>query len=106
MRAIINHRLWPENKACAVSICFDDGLPSQISLAMPLLNQYRVASTFYLPSLWMEALDHPLKQRMIDPWKLAIDSGHEIGNHTRSHPCTTNFDWVKDIPCGPLESMS
>jgi peptidoglycan/xylan/chitin deacetylase (PgdA/CDA1 family) len=89
-----------------VSLCFDDGLLSQIYLALPLLSQYGMSATFYLSSLWMEGLGATAKDRMIAPWIAASAAGHEIGNHTRSHPCTTNFGWVKQNRCEPLEDMS
>jgi len=32
----------------------------------------------------------------LEGWKRAVASGHEIGNHTMTHPCTGNYDWSAD----------
>ena len=32
-------------------------------------------------------------RRRLDGWKRAVASGHEIGSHSVSHPCTGNFPW-------------
>ena len=29
-------------------------------------------------------------------WQQAIAAGHEIGNHTLTHPCSGNFPWSRD----------
>lgn len=29
-------------------------------------------------------------------WRRAAQAGHEIANHTVSHPCSGNFDWSRD----------
>jgi peptidoglycan/xylan/chitin deacetylase (PgdA/CDA1 family) len=31
-----------------------------------------------------------------DGWKAAVEAGHEIGNHTMSHPCSGNFNSSRD----------
>jgi peptidoglycan/xylan/chitin deacetylase (PgdA/CDA1 family) len=28
-------------------------------------------------------------------WKRAVVAGHEIGNHSMSHPCSGNFEWAR-----------
>jgi peptidoglycan/xylan/chitin deacetylase (PgdA/CDA1 family) len=30
-------------------------------------------------------------EKRLDGWKRAVANGHEIGNHTDSHPCTVNY---------------
>jgi hypothetical protein len=32
----------------------------------------------------------------IPDWKAAAGRGHEIGNHTMTHPCSGNFTWSRD----------
>ncbi len=34
-------------------------------------------------------------EKRLDGWKKAVASGHEIGNHTLSHPCSGNFAWSR-----------
>src|SRR5574341_733228 len=74
---------WPEGKRAALSLTFDDARPSQIDAGLPLLNGHGVKATFYLQP---EGL-----RKRLDGWKAAVASGHEIGNHTISHPCTGNY---------------
>lgn len=77
--------VWPGKHRCAVSLTFDDGLPSQLRVAVPLLDRYGLRATFYLcPSGgdWAERLK---------PWRVVAGEGHEIGNHSLSHPCSCNF---------------
>ncbi len=79
---------WPEGKRAAISLSFDDARPSQVDVGVPLLHRYGVKATFYVtPSR--------LKQRLTD-WKRAVAEGHEIGNHTLTHPCTGNFGWSRN----------
>lgn len=78
--------LWPENKKMALSITFDDARLSQIdSGGIALLDKYGVKGTFYLSP--ENIVEH------VDGWKKAIESGHEVGNHTTTHPCSINFGW-------------
>ncbi|MGC9327044.1 MAG: polysaccharide deacetylase family protein, partial [Candidatus Hinthialibacter sp.] len=79
---------WPEGKRCAVSLTFDDARLSQIDAGIPLLNQYNVKATFYVSP-------HSLLRR-VEGWKAAAAAGHEIGNHTMSHPCTGNYAFSRD----------
>ena len=79
---------WPEGKKCALSLTFDDARLTQIDKGIPLLNKYNVKATFYIsPERLTERLDG---------WKEALALGHEIGNHTMSHPCTGNYAFSRD----------
>lgn len=78
---------WPNGKRSAVSITFDDARESQVEFGLPILDRHNVKATFYV-SL------QPLEQRL-DAWLEALDSGHEIGNHTASHPCSGNFPFAR-----------
>ena len=79
---------WPESVTCAVSLTFDDARLSQIDKGIPLLNQYNVKATFYIsPERFLERLDG---------WKQTVSDGHEIGNHSMSHPCTGNYAFSRD----------
>jgi len=78
---------WPENRAVAVSLSFDDARPSQIDTLLPLLNEYGVKATFYVTP-------RNLPQR-IAGWRELVAAGHEVGNHTVSHPCSINFAFCR-----------
>jgi len=78
---------WPDNNKMAVSLTFDDARVSQIdSGGISILNKYNVNGTFYVSPENLSL--------HIDGWKKAIDNGHEIGNHTTTHPCSINFGWA------------
>jgi len=78
---------WPEGKRAAVSLSFDDARLSQIDRAMPILDARGVKATFYVsPGALGERLDG---------WQAAVTNGHEIANHTMTHPCSGNFIWSR-----------
>ena len=74
---------WPEGKRAAVSLTFDDARPSQIDTGLPLLEKLGIRATFYV-------LPGNVEKRL-EGWKQAAAMGHEIGNHSRTHPCTGNY---------------
>ena len=74
----------PQDKAI-VSLTYDDGLSSQITVALPQLDEFGFRGTFFLNDL----------SAYPDKWQQAAAAGHELGSHTINHPCTAAFDWVK-----------
>lgn len=79
---------WPEGKKAAISLTFDDGRSSQVLNGVPIFNRYGVKATFFVnPRATVEHLDL---------WKAAAAQGHEIGNHSLTHPCSGNFPWSRD----------
>ncbi|AWL08043.1 Chitin deacetylase [Aquirufa nivalisilvae] len=78
---------WPQGKKMALSLSFDDARGSQVTQGTPLLNQYGVKATFFLNPGAME--------KNLAGWKKAVAAGHEIGNHSTSHPCTGIFTWSR-----------
>jgi len=78
---------WPQGKRAAVSLTFDDARESQVIVGTQVLDQYGIKATFFVvPSS---------VQKQLEGWKKAVASGHEIGNHTLTHPCTHNFSWSR-----------
>jgi hypothetical protein len=75
--------VWPDGKRAALSLTFDDARLSQADFGLPVLDEQNARATFYVSF-------GALEQRL-DIWRGAIESGHEIGNHTTSHPCSGNF---------------
>ena len=78
---------WPDGKRVAVSLSFDDARASQVDVGLNVINPTGVKVTFFVTTS-SDALHSKL-----EGWKRALSSGHEIGNHTVSHPCTGNFPW-------------
>jgi peptidoglycan/xylan/chitin deacetylase (PgdA/CDA1 family) len=74
---------WPEGKKAALSLTFDDARESQVDVGIPLLDEHGVRATFYV-------LPEGARKRLAG-WKAALAKGHEVGNHSSSHPCTGNF---------------
>jgi peptidoglycan/xylan/chitin deacetylase (PgdA/CDA1 family) len=74
---------WPAGKRAAVSLTFDDARLSQVDSGIALLDRAGVKATFYLTAKNIG--------RRLDGWKRAAASGHEMANHSQSHPCTANY---------------
>jgi peptidoglycan/xylan/chitin deacetylase (PgdA/CDA1 family) len=75
--------VWPQGRRAAVSLTFDDARPSQIDAGLPLLEKLGVRATFFVSVNNLE--------KRLEGWKRAIEAGHEIGNHSMTHPCTGNY---------------
>ena len=78
-----------------MSVTFDDARPSQLDRGIPVLDAHGVRATFY-------TLPRPLAKR-VDDWKRVVSTGHEIGNHTLTHPCSGNKESSRD---NPLEDLT
>jgi peptidoglycan-N-acetylglucosamine deacetylase len=91
---------WPEGKRVAVSLSFDDGRSSQVDKGLDVINPTGVKVTFFV--------NPPAIKARLDGWKRAVASGHEIGSHSISHPCTGNFPWSRQnaLEDYTLERMS
>ncbi|WP_082679684.1 polysaccharide deacetylase family protein [Paucibacter sp. KCTC 42545] len=82
---------WPGGARAAVSLSYDDALPSQLDSALPALNALGLKATFYL------TLSSPTVSQRLPEWRRAAAAGHELGNHTLFHPCSRSApgrDWV------------
>src|SRR5439155_11759099 len=71
---------WPNGKRMALSLSFDDGRSSQVDTGLALLRRHDVKVTFFLQGNQIE--------KRLDGWRRAAAEGHEIGNHSMTHPCT------------------
>ena len=92
------HLPWPGGCLGAVSVTFDDGRVSQLQKAVPILAEFDLRATFYVNPTgddWLAALA---------PWREIARAGHEIGNHTISHPCSKALFDDPNLRC--LESMT
>jgi peptidoglycan-N-acetylglucosamine deacetylase len=74
---------WPEGKRAAVSLSFDDARLSQVDTGLALFRRLGLRVTFFLEAANV--------QERLAGWKRAVSDGHEIGNHTITHPCTGNY---------------
>jgi peptidoglycan/xylan/chitin deacetylase (PgdA/CDA1 family) len=89
-----------EGKTLAVT--FDDAYRSVIRLALPILAEYGLPGTVFVPTAYIGA-ERPMRWPGIDRWhgtaheaelipcswpelELLVDAGWEVGSHTRTHP--------------------
>ena len=81
---------WPEDAEVALTLTFDDARPSQLDNAVPILDRHGIAATFFV--------SFPAVEHRIDEWREAARRGHEIGNHSWTHPCSGNFGFARGNP--------
>lgn len=72
-------QFWPGGKRGAVSLSYDDGLESQLDHAIPQLDAAGMKGTFFVTADQIET--------RLGDWREAAAEGHELANHTVSHPC-------------------
>jgi peptidoglycan-N-acetylglucosamine deacetylase len=86
--------VFPNDAAVAVSLSFDDARASQLAGAR-ILEEHGIRASFYvLPSGIAAAADG---------WRAVAAAGHELGNHTNTHPCSANFEFSR---ANALEDMT
>jgi hypothetical protein len=67
-----------------VSLTFDDGTKNQLEKAVPVLDEFGFKGTFYINPKGEDW------QTRYNAWREVAVHGHEIGNHTLTHPCPNN----------------
>jgi oligosaccharide reducing-end xylanase len=67
---------WSKFKAAAVTYTFDDNTASQLTIALPLFDQYNYKVTFFPVPAWGPNWSG---------FQTAANNGHEIGSHTYNH---------------------
>jgi len=70
-----------KGRQCAVVLTYDDALPEHLTNALPVLDSLGLTGTFYLTDI------AGTLQAQIPAWREAAARGHELGNHTLTHPC-------------------
>jgi peptidoglycan/xylan/chitin deacetylase (PgdA/CDA1 family) len=78
---------WPRAAQAAVSLTYDDAVPSQ-RLAAAELQSLGLRGTFFLTGT------APDLERHRPAWRALLDAGHELASHTMHHPCDARHDWV------------
>ena len=79
---------WPDGRRVALSLTFDDARPSQVDAGIPLLDTHGLKATFYVSP-------RGVRPRLAG-WRAAVSAGHEIGNHSSTHPCTGSYAFSLD----------
>ena len=94
---------WKEGALAAVSVTADDGWTSELEEA-EILDEYKLRGTFYLaPNFGNNPTGSPVIPRA-NKWRSVFLKGHEIGNHTWSHPC--GFPFPTQSPLTKLKDMT
>ena len=78
---------WPNGIRAALSITFDDARLTQADNGFAILDSHGIHATFYVTPSAVE--------KRLDAWKSAVKKGHEIGNHTITHPCGGSAEWSR-----------
>jgi peptidoglycan-N-acetylglucosamine deacetylase len=73
--------VWPEGKLAAIVLTYDDGMISQLDVAVPQLKKAGLKGTFFLDTVG------DFGPPVISRWQEVHRAGHELGNHSGFHPC-------------------
>lgn len=73
-------KVWNGRK-CAVVLTYDDALEVHLDHVIPLLDAKGLKGTFYLIG------DSPVVRNRLSAWRMSAKNGHELGNHSLTHPC-------------------
>src|ERR1700761_9149383 len=80
------------DKQCAVVLTYDDAIDQHLDLVIPALDSVGLKGTFYLIGR------SPVIGKRLEEWRTAARNGHELGNHSLTHPCDGslpgNSSWV------------
>ena len=83
---------WPHGARAAVSLAYDDAVPSHLDHAIPALDRHRLKGSFYL------VLSADTVRDRLEEWRAAARNGHELGNHSLFHQCSARGSdraWVQ-----------
>src|SRR5260221_8876661 len=72
---------WPGAARAAISLTYDDGLNTQLDNAVPELDRHSFKATFFLTETNIR------EGRRLAEWVALAAAGHEVANHTVTHPC-------------------
>lgn len=86
--------VFPNGATCAVSFSIDDGFWVSSQKFMTLFAKYGMKGTFNLVTSWItpvkseigDSYNQNLTHGTWSDWKTVLDTGHEIGSHSMTHP--------------------
>lgn len=78
---------WPRGARAAVSLTYDDAVPSQRGAADEL-ERCGLRGTFFLTG------NAPDLRQQRAAWQRMLTAGHELASHTMHHPCDCSHAWV------------
>jgi peptidoglycan/xylan/chitin deacetylase (PgdA/CDA1 family) len=78
---------FPNGAKAAICLTYDDGMSSQVQVALPQLDHAGLKGTFFLNG----QTEIPL----VLLWRKAAQNGHELANHSLFHPCESwKTEWA------------
>lgn len=90
---------WPGGAKAAVSLTYDDGLNSQLDNALPELDRRGFKATFFLTE------ENVRQGRRLAEWEKLAAEGHEVANHTMTHPCALQRLQPERFEHGEIDKM-
>ena len=85
---------WPAGQQGAVTLSYDDAIPSHFQSVAPQLEKAGLRGTFYIQA------DSGGFRAHTDQWRRVAQVGHELGNHSLHHPCRKDqpgqHTWLAD----------
>ena len=78
---IVSVTRWPQDRAAAISLSFDDGINTHLDVVGPMLKKHHLNATFFVTTGM-----GPWEKRKSE-WKELAEQGNELANHTVHHPC-------------------
>lgn len=85
---------WPNGTQGAVTLSYDDAVPTHFELVAPALEAAGLRATFYI------TVDNNGFRNNIESWRKVARAGHELGNHSLFHPCRKDtpdqHPWLSD----------
>lgn len=79
---------WPGGRRAAVSLTYDDAVPSQRVHAARQLAARALPGTFFVLGKSEDLARHRRE------WQALSSAGHELASHTIHHPCDCSHAWV------------
>src|SRR5579863_3557208 len=76
--------VWPKHKKAVIILTYDDGIASQLNVAVPQLDSAGFKATFFLTG--------DINAQTIPQWRALAKKGFELANHTLYHPCSKGED--------------
>jgi peptidoglycan/xylan/chitin deacetylase (PgdA/CDA1 family) len=68
---------WKDFKQAAISHTWDDNSANQLTLALPMYNEYDFKATFFITPSWFPDWSG---------FRNALNQGHEVSSHSMTHP--------------------
>lgn len=67
---------WAGFRSAVATFTFDDNLPNQLTIAVPIFDKYGYKASFYIVNNW---------NPNYDKYKELVERGYEVGSHSDSH---------------------